>query len=232
MLSKRVFFLLQAKIYMTMNSGGHEMAFLVILGFLCVVFGFLKINIRFTYLKDGINDEIVVVFSTLHGLVSVKREINVIEMVASGSKPAMRLEEEMEVSGGGRPVKETGRILSLSVIIEKIRQVKEMIGNYMEAFRYITGKTTVRYFKWETGIGTGDAALTGIISGLLWNVKTIVIAFINRRCRILEQFKVDIKPDFERIALTTQFDCILSFKIGHAIIAGFKALKAKIKDGD
>lgn len=199
--------------------------------FIIFIVPFLKVSIRINYLKNGTNDELIIIFSSLFGLINVKREINVVDMVLAGRKPAIRLEEEIEITRKGRLLKELERVFNYEEILNVIERVKNQLKKYNSSIQYFKKKIIIRHFNWETGIGIGDAALTGIATGLLWNVKNVVIYILNTQFRITDVPAVNIRFDFERIVFTTQFDCIFSFKIGHAIIAGLKGLIAIVKDG-
>jgi len=203
------------------------MILLLIAVLIIILILYMRVNIRVTYLKDGTDDELIFIISTLMGLLNIKREINVVDLVLSNKKLALELKEEIEVTRKGMLLKELERVLDYQKILDITERVKELMQMYKNAILYFKNKIIIRYLNWETGIGTGDAALTGIATGFLWNVKTIIVYVLNTQFRIVDVPSVNIKPNFERIAFITQFDCIFSFKIGHAIIAGIKGLIAK-----
>jgi hypothetical protein len=81
-------------------------------------------------------------------------------------------------------------------------------------------------------LGAGDAAATGILVGLLWNIKTLfsLVANLTFKSSLLPD--LNIIPCFDGALFSTNFDCILSIRTGHAIIAGVIFLTAKKKDGE
>lgn len=208
------------------------MFYLAILVALIVLIFFMKANLRITYYREGANDEVVVILSTLLGLVNVKGEVNLAELILRDRGFVLETKSELEVTKKGRLIKELGKLTDYRDIYSGMLKVREMVRVYRDAGMYLISKASVSHLHWDTRVGTRDAAITGIIAGLLWNVKTLVLYILKLHVNFTSPPEISIKPDFNNAVLYTKFDCILTFKIGHAIIAGLKGLIAKIRDGD
>jgi hypothetical protein len=192
---------------------------------------FTNVNIRITYYRERNNDELIIIVSTLLGLVNFKIETNLIDFVMSRS-PGLEVKQEIEATGKGKLVKEIEQELDLEEVRSGVEKIMRLYKKYKGPICYFRSKIAVKELKWQTYLGTGDAALTGIFIGILWNIKTLILSVLDSQFKWLVAREVEIVPDFENINFGTNFDCILSFKIGHAIIAGIKGITAKLKDGE
>ncbi len=82
---------------------------------------------------------------------------------------------------------------------------------------------------WKTNFGVGEPALTAIVAGNLWLLKTIVYL------RLMHSIKLNFKrpiyvvhPDFTNKVFEVDFSCIFRFRIGDIIVAGlFKSFLAQ-----
>lgn len=80
-------------------------------------------------------------------------------------------------------------------------------------------------FIWKTKLGVGDAAATGIGSGLLWSIKGFLLGLLKRTvdwedCKV----EIDVIPIFNGKAMKTEFDCIFYLRTGYIIIACVRLL--------
>lgn len=78
--------------------------------------------------------------------------------------------------------------------------------------------------KWETAtvFGTGEAHVTGWLAGWLWSLQTQAQTLLLRTMKLRKPPRITIRPDFQRQRWFWRLDCITSFRLGHAIIAGIR----------
>ncbi|MFL6557812.1 MAG: DUF2953 domain-containing protein, partial [Bacillus sp. (in: firmicutes)] len=86
-------------------------------------------------------------------------------------------------------------------------------------------KVSIKKLDWDTLIGAGDAAHTGMITGAIWALKGSIIGIISHYLRLREVPKVTVTPHFQAAVIQTRLTCIIQFRIGHAILAGLKLIK-------
>lgn len=75
---------------------------------------------------------------------------------------------------------------------------------------------------WETSFSTGDVALTGVTTGVIWAVKGWVLGIASNRFA-LEKVQLDVWPRWDDRSLRTRFDCIVKTRLVHIIGIGISA---------
>ena len=72
--------------------------------------------------------------------------------------------------------------------------------------------------------GTGDAASTGILYGVISGIVYGIWGIIGNNA-ILESYDIDIRPDYYNTLLSLDSKCIVKLRNVHIIIIGFKVIK-------
>lgn len=83
----------------------------------------------------------------------------------------------------------------------------------------------IERLEWRTELGTGDAAATSLLAGVLWAIKSTVIGALLREHVFLEAPKIRVVPDYRRVGLAFEIRCIFRFTLGE-IILGARGLRA------
>ncbi|RSL34272.1 DUF2953 domain-containing protein [Salibacterium salarium] len=149
--------------------------------------------------------------------------------------PVVSFEEET----GSLVMKEKSKASTGKIEEKDIKETPEEFQEQVESLwlwiRHITGlrpilhsflnKWKVKDFYWKSKIGTGDAAWTGLLSGSLWSVKHIAVGLMSAVLQLRCDPQIDIVPDFQKTALDVEFSCMVTTRLGHAIIAGIRVIK-------
>jgi hypothetical protein len=76
---------------------------------------------------------------------------------------------------------------------------------------------------WKTGFGLDDYAATGMITGLIWAGKGLVMGMLGRYLRIRPAgVQIAVVPQFGSTFYASNLDCILETSLGHIILVAFK----------
>lgn len=94
----------------------------------------------------------------------------------------------------------------------------------LEYRNFINSKFKVKNYSLMIEFGTGDAAISGFLYGLIWAVTSTVEASIFGNMKV-EDREVKIKANFDQKCLYLNFNCIFSVKIVHIIVGGLKVFK-------
>jgi len=104
------------------------------------------------------------------------------------------------------------------------------LQTYRSALYYLLDKVRLHRFTWQTEIGAGDPAQTGLLTGAAWSVKGLLLTVA---CRLLStggvRPVVKIKPNFEKVCFNTDLSCVFDVRIGYLLVTGFKTLAIKYK---
>lgn len=98
---------------------------------------------------------------------------------------------------------------------------------YKELIEFIWDKITIRKINWNTKIGLTDASLVGIIYGLIWSFKNIIISFILANKEI-NSINLNVVPIFNKNQLDITFNCIIKIRIVYIINVWIWLLKKHI----
>ncbi|MDP4179681.1 MAG: DUF2953 domain-containing protein [Bacillota bacterium] len=88
------------------------------------------------------------------------------------------------------------------------------------AIRSLRSKISLKDFRVNMTIGTEDAALTGILSGIAWMITGIIFAHLSNAFTINKN-NINIKTNFSREIFEASILCIFNVKLVHIIKVGF-----------
>jgi hypothetical protein len=183
-------------------------------------------------LKDKTNDEIVLHIKAIFGLIHYKIELPLLNLIEKeDGKFSFEVAEEVESEKSTKPIQKKEQIFSMSQIQEIQNTTAKLYNQYFDALNYIRRKVCITNLEWETEFGTGDAAITGILSGVFWGIKGNLFTIMKRHTHS-EHIAFKIIPYFDKELFKTYLHCIIKLKIGHAIIATAKIAYLYLKRGD
>ncbi|WP_026701384.1 DUF2953 domain-containing protein [Salibacterium aidingense] len=149
--------------------------------------------------------------------------------------PMIALEEET----GSIVMKEETKSTPGKSEEKDIKETPEEMKSQMESFRLwlshvnelrpllfsFLNKWKIKKLCWRSRFGTGDAAWTGFLSGSCWTVKHMAVGLLSAVCRLKCTPEVEISPDFQNQRFEAEFLCMVTVRLGHAIITGIRVLK-------
>lgn len=83
---------------------------------------------------------------------------------------------------------------------------------------------TIERLRVKSIIGTGDAASTAIMMGVVWGVKSALVSLLIERIAFIHRPQLEVIPDFDKPCLDFHVDCIFRFTIGEIIHAAWPRL--------
>lgn len=97
------------------------------------------------------------------------------------------------------------------------------------AMYWVLQKLAIHQFSWHTFVGAGEASSTGILSGGVWSIKGVLIAFLKETCRVACSFQVGVNPYFQAKVFNSKVDMKVSIRLSQAIRGGVKILRSLSK---
>lgn len=187
-----------------------------------------KIYITLTYRRDGSNDDLVVDVYLFKTLLVYKMQIPAIEIISikdsywiQSKIKAGQSQEQTQSIREQRFVRKTinfyithpGRIRYIFRLFRYCaRLYSRLMGNVI-TFLYC------EQLKWKTSYGSGDAAITGIVSGMLWTIKGLMITRFKKRVIFTKKPIINVNPIFGADHFKVDFQCIFSIRLGNVINA-------------
>ncbi|MEJ9371808.1 DUF2953 domain-containing protein, partial [Schinkia azotoformans] len=113
-------------------------------------------------------------------------------------------------------------------VMEKVRQAKEFLEhvvNLRGIMKRFINSITIHKLEWNSSFGLGDAAQTGMATGVLWSLKGSIVGILAHYMRLKTKPVLAITPHFLENVVRTKVICIFSFRIGHAILGGLRVVK-------
>ncbi|KAA0549105.1 DUF2953 domain-containing protein [Bacillus sp. BGMRC 2118] len=113
-------------------------------------------------------------------------------------------------------------------ILNSFKDTKEILQHVVSLHKIVRNflrKVSVHKLEWHTNFGIGDAALTGVLVGAGWALKGSIVGIISQYMRLKVMPEMSITPLFLQVYSQTQLTCIISFRIGNAILAGIRIVK-------
>lgn len=196
------------------------LAVLVILG---LIISLLHIKLRIKYLHRGNNNHLTCNLSTLNE--KIQYQVDFPKIKLDKSKLGVKLEAELE-GVDKPPVVDKHKGYSFTHLYQQFIHWYPVIKKYLPAGSFLMQKVTPCKVKWQTELGLFDAAQTGISVGILWALKSMVLAYAYRYMAKAPRLpEIKVIPRFNQKVLVITVDCIFDVKIGYIIIAGLKVFR-------
>jgi hypothetical protein len=167
-----------------------------------------NIKVRVKYFRERENDEVDATISALFGLVRLRYKMPTIEL-----KPwlrGIRADVSKEESSNLLPPLEFSRE-EMQTFVARGRVLIDHMKNYRMWLAGTMQHVHVVEFRWETRFGLGDAPETGIASGVVWSLKSVVVGMISRWVALDERPVMTVTPLFQNPKFRT--DVLVRTKI-------------------
>ncbi|WP_078391948.1 DUF2953 domain-containing protein [Shouchella patagoniensis] len=109
---------------------------------------------------------------------------------------------------------------TIKKFIQKSREWLRHFPKFKHRAEAFLRKVTVTSFTWHTELGTGDAARTAQLAGMLWGVKGFLLGWVTHRLNWQAHNELAVHPHFQAMGFAVSFSCIASFRLGHVIYTG------------
>ncbi|TYS19939.1 DUF2953 domain-containing protein [Rossellomorea vietnamensis] len=200
---------------------------LALILFLVIIILITKLTITVSLYHGNDNDHFIIRFRAWFGLIKYKVEVPMVKLDDDG--PNIVFEEKTEKGSEGKGKekdklkKETPEEMLAS--IKDFRELLQHVAGLHRIVRSFMKKVKIGDVKWQTVFGTGDAASTGTMTGLMWGAKGGVIGVMSNYMQLQSKPQLAVIPSFQKALIQTEFSCIITFRVGHAILAGIKLIK-------
>ncbi|TCP69891.1 DUF2953 domain-containing protein [Baia soyae] len=180
------------------------------------------IQIELEYQREGKMDDGYVRIKALYGLIRYKMRISDIDMDGDPKK-GISVQSDWSADAGDSTVqsgtsKESMDWSGFKHARERFADTLERVQDFFPLIRYFCSKVCCKKLEWKTQVGTGDAAEAGVLTGLVWGIKSFLISAVGNYIKWKKPPEIDVIPHFNQFALNMVFHSILCFRVWHAIV--------------
>ncbi|PRX73828.1 Protein of unknown function (DUF2953) [Cohnella sp. SGD-V74] len=183
---------------------------------------FSQIKVRVRYSRSGKLDQLVVIVQALFGL--FRYQILLPSIVIRGWNVVYREQRE-----GGLPGKEKDakakRMLGRRTVRRYIRAYRTVLVSTKQFKRWArTTLKKVECTRWRLDfrVGTGDAASTAVLTGLLWAVSGCATGVADRLISLRASPHGEVTPNYSSPEFTVVWEADFRIRLGTAVAAFFK----------
>ena len=200
---------------------------LSILLFLFILIIITKVTILVIYYHHNDNDDLKLEFRVWFGLIKYKINVPLIKIDNNSPSVVVKSHSHMGNTASENPDHKVNQFTKkdMTTNFQKTKELLEKVFNLHVIVRKFFRKVTIKKLEWDSFIGVGDAAYTGMATGALWAVKGSIIGLLSHYLRLKDMPQLSVTPHFQAAVIQTRFTCIFQFRIGHAILAGLKLIK-------
>ncbi|HJV45235.1 MAG TPA: DUF2953 domain-containing protein [Bacillota bacterium] len=197
---------------------------LIVMLILFVIIFCTNVKIFLEYRRERENDMITIQMSIWFGLIRFKYQIPMLQI--NSLFQGVKVNKQTTASENASPKKKRFRITPQQIhkYIQKLRLLKLQIHDLNEIAKQTLRKFHCEEWEWRTRVGLGDAATTGVVTGVIWAVKANILGIVAHYIHLSQPPRLDVIPTFQDTTIDTHIRCILRFRVGNAIIAGTRIL--------
>nr|WP_309099667.1 DUF2953 domain-containing protein [Fredinandcohnia onubensis] len=196
--------------------------FLVLLTLLILV-SRLKIYIEANHLRD--DDHIKIRFSIWFGLIRYTINVPMVAVDKESPRVVFKKEQKASASTGAKKKKEKFSVKNLISDLSDTKVILNRVVDMIPIIKSFLKKISVTKLEWHSHIGVGDAAHTGVLTGLGWSIKGTIVGMISHYLNLKTHPDYSITPSFQFAVSETSLRCMIHFRIGHAMVAGIRVIK-------
>jgi hypothetical protein len=210
--------------------GGYIMLyFLLALFFIMLLLYLMPVAVSIDVNRDNENDKITIGLKTLYGLLKLKTEIPFLMLTFENGKPVLKYKVELANRKRSKLLARFTKLMSLDEGEGMYKAYRNNKYKIISITKYLSAKIRIRDLYLKLSIGTGDAAATGLLYGILWIVLGSVMTY-TRSCFNINEPRITVVPIFGNVQFIVDFSCIISMKLGHIINAGIRAMPVLLTD--
>lgn len=200
---------------------------LSILLLLFILILFTKLTILINYYHHNDNDDLKIVFKIWFGLIKYKINVPLIKVDDNSPSLIIKSDKQMGESNEESTESDVNKITTKDIEnnFSNTKKLLHHVFGLHQIVRKFLQKVTIKSLEWDTLIGVGDAAHTGMITGAIWALKGSLIGLLSHYFKLIVMPKITVTPHFQATVMQTRLSCIIQFRIGHAILAGLKLFK-------
>jgi hypothetical protein len=186
-----------------------------------VMFTTLYIELSFIHRND--NSDIQIKFRMFYFL---RYTLKIPLIKLDVKEHAVKIREEQKGIGTKKKRKKKVTFAQLKKQFKAYKDMVVHVQSFYQIIQKFCSKIKISNMTWHSSIGLGEASSSAVASGALWSLKGVVLQLINTFFTLKGSPSISVVPLFQVMHSETRFTCMVSFKIGHAILVMLRVMKA------
>ncbi len=189
---------------------------LICLGLIGILLYFMPIQIKLKIIKRNEDDAIITRMRTLYGLLNLKFELPMLDIVFVNGKPALKYRAEVESNKTNKLFKRISKIFTVKDYykIKKLFHHDAILLNTLK--KYWFKHIKIRELSIMLKLGIYDATLTALTCGTVWAVVGTSLSIIKANLDLTTK-AIEISPVFDKEGFELETSCIINFRLGNII---------------
>ena len=183
-----------------------------VLVLLLIVTAASPLTVLIYLIKAGKDEHAVLKIRGLYGLFRFHYELPVIGLERWWESIALKTEHKgMEASG------QSEQSMSIRTFIKSAKDFAAVIRTtegLKERMRRMLKRVSCTEFRWNTYIGTADAAETAIMTGVVWAIKSVLLGKLFSMIRLNDRPAVMVNPQYNQNRFQTELRIAISVPLG------------------
>ncbi|MBP1915377.1 hypothetical protein J2Z23_002335 [Lederbergia galactosidilyticus] len=172
----------------------------------------LTVQLSLSAILSSATIEIKIKGKSLFGLLRFQKEWNIADILEF-EKSIEKDETEQEIP------------LQFSSLWDEVKNIPRNIRPFRRIINQFLMKIKINQFEWKTTIGLGDAADTGVATGVIWSLKGTLISWLRNYLSFLKNPVLIVQPNYQQTAFESNFQCMMKIKVGNAMVTAYKLAK-------
>lgn len=103
--------------------------------------------------------------------------------------------------------------------LNRVQELIERVQDFYPILRQTLRHVYCEKLQWQTVIGTGDAAATGTLIGLVLGIKNMLASMLSYYISLQEMPRISVEPMWNATIIRTELSCVIFFRVGRVIVA-------------
>ncbi|MFD2369312.1 DUF2953 domain-containing protein [Brevibacillus sp. GCM10020057] len=177
------------------------------------------VQITLFYGRVGENDHAVVEVSAWFRLIHRKYEIPMVFVKQSEAGPELvaKVETVLQKQKTTEKIKDLTR-KQVNKWYHNYREILDKVHDLHPLFNELFRKIRCTRLEWHTRMGTGQAAETGALTGVVWGVKSLIVGVLSHSISLRIIPRLSVEPVWNQALIRTNFHCDLHLMLGHVLV--------------
>ncbi|WP_047153636.1 DUF2953 domain-containing protein [Aneurinibacillus tyrosinisolvens] len=207
---------------------------LLIVLIIFIILWFTSVRVQIVYKRQSENDLIEVEVSVWRRMLRYRFTVDLLQIQSLSQGVKVSQKADLPAVGGDGFAGKLRGFLPFRLFRKMRERFVKLLRTVYDAnsiMKWVFKHIRCEKFEWTTTIGLGEAAATGTFTGLIWGIKSAMIAAFAHYITLRTIPRTRVIPDFDSERFDVDFLCILRLRLGNTMVAGIRLLSHYLRRG-